>query len=78
VAVNTRRANVIAGGIGIVAANAMPGEITPKMAEIIASADAPKLLVPPNKRDLQIVGFKELSVTEKLDELMEMLERALG
>ena len=38
---NSGKADVIAGPIGIVMANAMLGEITPRMAEAVASADVP-------------------------------------
>ena len=43
-------ADVILGCLSIVLANAMMGEVTPKIAEAIASAPAPKILLPLTRR----------------------------
>ncbi len=53
---NAARADIIAGPIGIVLANAMLGEITPKMAEAVASADASVFLIPMGKCGVQVMG----------------------
>ena len=42
---NSARVDYIVGPVGIIMANAMLGEITPRMAEAIASADVPVLLI---------------------------------
>ncbi|MBW1992166.1 MAG: DUF3842 family protein [Deltaproteobacteria bacterium] len=71
-------ADVIMGTLSIVLANAMMGELTPRMAEAIASAPAPKLLLPLTQERVQIVGLLpeplphlvEKIVTEKLKELI--------
>jgi NAD(P)-dependent dehydrogenase (short-subunit alcohol dehydrogenase family) len=72
-------ADVILGTISIVLANAMMGELTPRMAEAIASAPAPKLLLPLTQERVEIVGLLpeplphlvEKIVTGKLKELMK-------
>lgn len=53
-------ADVIAGPIGITWANAMMGEVTPRMAEAVMSASALKILLPLTQERVVIVGvFKE-------------------
>ncbi len=72
-------ADVILGTLSIVLANAMMGELTPRMAEAIASAPAPKLLLPLTQERVEIVGLipeplphlVEKIVSEKLKELMK-------
>jgi NAD(P)-dependent dehydrogenase (short-subunit alcohol dehydrogenase family) len=71
-------ADVILGPLSIVLANSMMGEVTPRMAEAIASAPAPKILLPLTQEKVQIVGLTpeplphlvEKMVSEKLKELL--------
>ena len=58
VRVSLRRVDVIVGPIGITIPNAMMGEITPAIAEAVASADARKILVPVNQSHFEIVGLE--------------------
>ena len=55
---NSSRVDVIVGPVGIVLANAMLGEITPKMAEAVASSDAKLILLPVNKCHALVVGVE--------------------
>jgi len=50
------RVDVIAGSVAIVAAHSFLGELTPAMAEAIASGDAIKVLIPLNRYNLEISG----------------------
>jgi len=70
VIVACRKADVIIGPIGIVVADAMLGEVTPKMATAVGQADAVRLLLPVNKCDNIIVGMPELSVTDILQDML--------
>ena len=70
VVVACRKADVIMGPIGIVVADAMLGEVTPKMATAVGQADAVRLLLPVNKCDNIIVGMPELSVTDILQDML--------
>ena len=56
VAVNAPAADIIIGPVGIVMANSMLGEITPKMAEAAASSAAVKILIPFNRCPVIIAG----------------------
>ncbi len=68
---NAKRADVIVGPIGIVMANAMLGEITPKMAEAISSSDAHIILIPMNRCQTQIVGVQDKKVAEYVDDVVD-------
>jgi len=70
---NSRRADAILGPIGIVAANAMMGEITPKMAEAVASSDAKILLIPVNRCHLQVMGVESRKLGEYIKEAADSL-----
>ena len=56
IAVNAPHADVIAGPIGIVLANALLGELTPRMAEAISASPAQKVLVPMERCQAHVVG----------------------
>lgn len=68
---NSQRADVIAGPIGIVMANAMLGEITPKMAEAVASSDARIFLVPMTRCKAEVVGVEEKRLSDYIKEVVE-------
>jgi hypothetical protein len=61
--------DVILGCVSIVLANAMMGEVTPKMAAAIASASAPKILLPLTQEKVEIVGL----TPEPLPHLVEKI-----
>lgn len=53
---NAGRVDCIVGSVAIIAANSLGGELSPRMAEAIASSDAIKVLIPLNRSRLDIVG----------------------
>ena len=57
-------ADVIAGPIGIIAANSMFGEITPRMAAAVGASRAQKVLIPVSRCQIVVVGGTELSYAE--------------
>ena len=59
-----RRADVIAGPIGIVIADSLYGEISPAMALAIAQSNAKRVLIPSNHCDNFIAGVSDLSVSK--------------
>ncbi|MBQ6929550.1 MAG: DUF3842 family protein [Oscillospiraceae bacterium] len=77
VVVNSRDADVIIGPIGIIAANSLLGEITPKMAAAIACSEAKKILVPVNKCKIHVAGTPELSFGEAIECAVESLGKLL-
>ncbi len=70
---NCPRVDVIAGPIGIALANAMLGEITPKMAEAVTSSDAQVFLLPSSKCAVKIIGLQEKKLAEYVDEVAEKI-----
>lgn len=72
---NSGRVDVIVGPIGIVMANAMYGEITPRMAEAVASSDAKLLLLPMNRCETVIVGVENKKLSEYIAEAVEEIGR---
>ena len=71
VIVACRKTDVIIGPIGIVIADAMYGEITPKMAVAIGQADATRILLPINKCDNLIAGIPEVSTTAIIEDVIQ-------
>jgi hypothetical protein len=61
--------DVIIGPISIVLANAMLGELTPGMAEAVASSPAKKVLLPLSQENVTVVGV-EYSPLPRLIEIM--------
>lgn len=56
VLVGCRRADVIAGPVGIVVADSLLGEITPEMARAIGQSNVKRVLIPVNHCDNIVVG----------------------
>ena len=77
VVVACRRADVIIGPIGIVIADSMYGEITPKMAVAVGQADATRILIPMNRCENVIVGVEEVTVTAMVEGALKKLDKLL-
>ncbi|MBW2514425.1 MAG: DUF3842 family protein [Deltaproteobacteria bacterium] len=67
----SRHADIIIGPISIVMANAMLGELTPGMAEAVASSRARKILIPLSQENVAVVGASS-------DRLPKMIETMLA
>lgn len=70
----SKNADIIIGPIAILSANSMLGEITPKMAEAIASSKSKKILIPINRCNLSIVGIKDINLNDMIKELINDLK----
>lgn len=75
VIVNCRDADVIVGPIGIIAADALLGEITPAMATAVGQSRAVKLLLPVNQCNHIIVGTQALTLSQLIAEATSQLKR---
>ena len=64
VIVNARNSDLIIGPIGIVMADSLMGEITPKMAVAIGQSPAKKVLIPVNRCQHFVVGCRDVSMGE--------------
>jgi hypothetical protein len=63
-----RKADVIIGPIGIVIADAIFGEVTPKMAMAVGQADATRILMPVNRCDNLVAGVLDLSMSTLIED----------
>jgi len=61
------RVDLIIGPLSILVANSLMGELTPKMAEDIASSKAHKILFPLFQEDISLVGIKGQPLPHLLD-----------
>lgn len=73
VIVAVRTADIIVGPIGIVIADSLLGEVTPKMAEAIGSSSAKKVLIPVNKCDNIIIGVGTKSTSALIAEAIDTI-----
>ena len=79
VLVACRDANIIAGPIGILMADALMGEITPAMAVAVGQSRAQKVLLPVNSNCGKIVvGVRDLTFSQIMDEAVEVLRELCG
>lgn len=78
VIVACRRADVIMGPLGIVIADSLWGEVTPKMAEAVGSSGAVRILIPFNNCENIIVGVPEYSIGRLIESAKAELVRLLG
>ncbi len=74
IAINCMSCDAIVGPMGIIVANAMMGELTPVMAQAIASSRAPKFLLPTSRCNLHVVGYESKPLSQVLSELVEQLK----
>ena len=72
-----RRADVIIGPVGIVIADAMLGEVTPRMAVAVGQSAAKRILIPVNHCANFIAGVADLSVGRLVDSVVKELEKTV-
>ena len=74
VIVSSKRADVIIGPIGIVIADSMLGEITPKMAAAVAQSRAKRIMIPFSNCDNYIAGVADFSTGKLLADAVAQLK----
>lgn len=73
VIVAARSADIIVGPLGIVIADSMLGEVTPKMAVAIAQARAQRVLIPFLACDTRVVGASDMSMGHMIVEAVTIV-----
>ncbi|MBR6051946.1 MAG: DUF3842 family protein [Clostridia bacterium] len=73
VVVGCRKADIIVGPIGVVVADSLGGEVTPKMAVAVGQSDAVRVLVPMNKCRNIVAGVREVSTSTLLDDVIKKI-----
>lgn len=71
IVVTVPQMDIIIGSVGIVMADAMMGEVTPKIAAAIAAAPARKLLIPISQENVVIVGALSVPLPHIVDTLID-------
>jgi hypothetical protein len=70
--------DIVTGTIGILIANSMMGEVTPKMAEAIASSPAMKCLLPLKIPEVEIIGASKEPLPHLVDQLVRRIEEMIN
>ena len=78
VVVASARVDVILGPVGIVIADSMSGEITPKMALAVGQSSAKRILIPVNLCDNIIVGVSDTSMSKNVQNAADALEMLIN
>ena len=75
---NSKKAHLIIGSMSIVLANAMLGELTPKMAEAITFSNARKILLPLNQEEIDIIGVEKEPLPHMIEKIIESVREEIG
>ena len=78
VVVASRRADIIIGPLGIVIADSLCGEISPKMALAVAQSDAKRILIPTGKCDNLVAGASSVSLSAAISDAIAILSDIIG
>ncbi|MGI6124841.1 MAG: DUF3842 family protein [Acetivibrionales bacterium] len=78
IVVACRKADIIIGPIGIVIADSLMGEITPRMATAVGQSSAFRILVPANKCDNIVAGVPDLSMSALISDTITKLAELLN
>ena len=73
VIVNCTDADFIVGPLGIIVANSLLGEITPKMAAAVADSKAQKFLLPVNKCNNYVIGVSEMTLSQMVSQTVQAI-----
>ena len=74
---NADKVDLIIGGVGILAANSMLGEITQQMANSISSSHARKIVIPFGKCNITVPGTTNYTLKELVTMSVEIIQKIL-
>lgn len=74
---NAARADLILGPIGMILANGIWGEVSPRMAAAVSGSPAEKILIPSSHCGVQIAGTQDCRLEEYLENAVALALRAL-
>jgi hypothetical protein len=72
-----KKVDIVVGTMAIVLANSMMGELTPKMAEAIASSSAIKLFLPLKIAELEIIGAPKEPLPHLVEQLIKRMQEII-
>jgi len=70
----SREVDVIVGPLAIIMANAMMGEVTPRMAEAVSSSRAQKVLIPLTQEKVRLVGISAEPLPHLVSQVIGIIE----
>lgn len=70
---NCPKADYIIGVMGIALANALHGEISPRMASAVSSSPAHKILIPMDKCDVTVMGVVQKPVQAYINDIAKKI-----
>jgi hypothetical protein len=73
-----KKVDIVVGTMAIVLANSMMGELTPKMAEAIASSPAIKCLLPLKLPEVEIIGAPKEPLPHLVDQLIKRIQELIA
>lgn len=74
---NCSKVDVIVGSIGIVVANSMLGELSPKIAQAVAESQAKKVLIPLGRCNIEVAGVKNEPLPHLIDNAIAIVKGML-
>lgn len=74
IVVAARDADFIIAPIGIVITDSLLGEVTEKMAVAVGKSSAYKILIPVNRCNHYIAGVKDISISEYIAEIAQVIK----
>ncbi len=78
VLVSAQDADIIVGPVGIIAANSLMGEVTPKMALAISESKAEKILIPVTKCKITVAGVAPMPMNDYVEAAIKHLIESIG
>jgi hypothetical protein len=78
VVLNVPQAELIVGPIGIIMPNSLLGEVTPRIAEAVGSAAAPKILLPSSLCNIRLAVDREPTVQQSLNSCFQQAKTLLA
>ena len=75
---NAAMVDAILGVVGIAFANAMHGEVSPKMAKAISRSRAKKILIPTDKCSVAVAGVAAAPMQDYINEAIQILQNNTG
>ena len=73
-----RKADIIIGPIGIVIADSLGGEVTPKMSVAVGQADAVRILIPMNKCANLVAGASNIPTSTLIEDVILKLKNLIN
>lgn len=71
---NMQHVDAVVGVVGILNANSMMGELTPRMASAIGGCAALKVLLPVNRCRIHVVSVEGCTLAQHIDHAVEVLK----